>query len=316
MTFDELGVFVAVADTGSFRGAARTLGMAASSISDSVRNLEEHFKEQLVTSNTKGIALTECGASLLVHARLILTEVDRAHHAVYAVRGEHPGRLSVAVAPWITMTFLPAACTRFLAELPDVTLDLHEGFLSIANPLIRSGAIELLIGRGERPGASSDLDFRPLLSTSFAIVVREGHPRAESHSLAELLDCEWLMPRHPHSEQKLKYGMFEENNFPIPARIHFMHSLTFALALLPQGDMVGLMPWPLVELCAKQYGLRAVPIREKLDEVVVGVVSRAGRPISALAECFLEFLMEAIRGQMSVGNGGTGHGLQSVEILF
>ncbi|MEX3690790.1 LysR family transcriptional regulator [Paraburkholderia sp. BR14263] len=316
MTFDELRVFVAVADTGSFRGAARMLGMAASSVSDSVRNLEEHFKEELVTSYVKGIALTECGTALLVHARFILAEFDRAHHALQAVRGEHPGRLSVAIAPWITMTFLAAAAKRFLAELPEVTLDLYEGFVASANPLIRNGTIELFIGRGEVPEVSQDLDFRPLLSTSYAIVVREGHPRAESRSLAELLDCEWLMPRHPYSEGQVKYGLFENNKLPLPRRIHFMHSLTFVFALLPHSDMVGLLPWPLVELFAKQGGLRAVPIREQLDEMVVGVVSRSGRPMSALAECFLEFLMEEIKERISVGNGGAAPGLHSIELLF
>lgn len=66
-----LALFLAVADTLSFRQAAETLHMSQPPLSRAIRELEERLGKQLFERNTRGVSLTEAGRKLLPYARRI-----------------------------------------------------------------------------------------------------------------------------------------------------------------------------------------------------------------------------------------------------
>ena len=61
----DLSAFVAVARAGGFREAARTMGVSASSLSETVRRLEGALGVRLLNRTTRSVAPTEAGARLL-----------------------------------------------------------------------------------------------------------------------------------------------------------------------------------------------------------------------------------------------------------
>src|ERR1700744_6007578 len=101
MKIHQLRTLVAIADAGSVRGAARLLNASPAAVTQNLQSLEESLQIQLVARNSSGVTLTERGQELLVHARLIATQMTRAHHAVDALRGNSRGRLSIAVTSWV-----------------------------------------------------------------------------------------------------------------------------------------------------------------------------------------------------------------------
>ncbi|MGF6697644.1 LysR family transcriptional regulator of abg operon [Paraburkholderia sp. MM5496-R1] len=242
-----LRVLIAVADAGSIRGGAHRLDVSKSTVAANLHQLEAYLDAHLVHGTSSGIALSDRGRTLLRYARHIVAEASRAERAFNATEGESRRTLSVAVVPWVTVTFLPEVVGRFRKTMPDVRLEFFEGLPAIIYPGLRDGSIELAIGREVPSEENMDLDFRPLVSSGLAIVVRRGHPRAESRSLAELLDLAWLVASDMESEGLVLFRMFARNSLPMPSTIHLGHSLTFSLALLSKTDMVGAFPWPLIE---------------------------------------------------------------------
>ncbi|GLO79873.1 LysR family transcriptional regulator [Sulfitobacter pontiacus] len=120
----DLRFFVAAARHGGFRGAARATSASASSISEAVRRLEERLGVRLLNRTTRSVALTEAGAELLDR---IVPALDGLDHALDAASGfaEGPrGVLRLNVPGAVTRTILPPILEAFLAEYPDVTLDL------------------------------------------------------------------------------------------------------------------------------------------------------------------------------------------------
>ncbi|PSJ58102.1 hypothetical protein C7I84_16705 [Mesorhizobium ephedrae] len=68
----QLAVLAAVARYGSFRGAARELGVAPSAVSHAVASLEDGLGVRLLARSTRSVAPTEAGAQLLERHRLRL----------------------------------------------------------------------------------------------------------------------------------------------------------------------------------------------------------------------------------------------------
>jgi DNA-binding transcriptional LysR family regulator len=316
MKIHQLRALVAIADAGSVRGAARMLNASPAAITQSLQQIESDLRLQLVARSPSGVTLTPDGRALLEHARLIVGQIARAHQAVDALRGETRGRLSIAVTAWVAMTFLPEAVLRFQQQMPDIQLEFFEGLLAIANPRLRDGSLDIYIGRQVPGDIASEFACKPLFSSTRAVVARQGHPRAESRALADLLDLDWLVALDPETEGLASYRMFAQNGLPVPRRIHFLHSLTVAVALLQRTDMVSIFPWPLVELCAPRESLCAIPVREQLDDSMVGVLTRPRQPLSAAADCFVNCLIETIRDPVLTGTPEMRRVMNSVDVLI
>jgi DNA-binding transcriptional LysR family regulator len=316
MKTHHLRALVAVADAGSVRGAARLLNTSPAAVTQNLQLLEDAVQMQLVLRTTSGVTLTESGQTLLTHARLIVSQVARAHEALDAIRGETRRRLSVAVTAWVAMTFLPETVARFRERMPQVQLELSEGLLAFANPRLRDGSLDIYVGR-QTPGvASCEFAYQPLFASSLAVVARRDHPKADSRSLADLLELDWLVALDPETEGHMPYRMFAGHGLPVPRSIHYLHSLAVAVSLLGHTDMVSIFPWPLIELCAERDALCALPLREQLDESKVGVITRGGAPVDAAARCFIDCLIETVRGEKWMQSPTVRRAMHSVEILI
>jgi DNA-binding transcriptional LysR family regulator len=75
--FVELSAFVAVAEHKSFTKAAENLCVVRSSVSQSVRSLEERLGVRLLNRTTRSVALTNAGVRLLADAQPILDGIDK-----------------------------------------------------------------------------------------------------------------------------------------------------------------------------------------------------------------------------------------------
>jgi LysR family transcriptional regulator, regulator of abg operon len=316
MKTHQLRALVAIADAGSVRGASRLLKSSPAAITQSLQQLEQDAQVQLLQRTSSGVTLTEGGKALLAHARLIVSQMNRAQEAVESLRGIHRKRLSVAVSAWVALTFLPEAVVRFRERMPEIQLEVFEGLLAIANPRLRDGSLDLHIGRLSPGIVTTDFSFRRLFSSGRAVIARHDHPRANCRSLADLLDLDWLLPLDPETEGHAGYHLFERHGFSSPPSIHYLHALSVAIPLLQRTNMVSIFPWPLVELCAEREGLRPLPVREQLDESTVGIITRAGEPLNPASSCFIDCLIESVLDPGWAQSAPIRRAMHSVEILI
>lgn len=89
MELEQLRVFAAVADEGSFTGAARRLYISHSTVSRTVTALEEELGVRLVERDNRFIALTKAGAVLREEAESLLDATVAATARVKAVGEEN-----------------------------------------------------------------------------------------------------------------------------------------------------------------------------------------------------------------------------------
>lgn len=315
MKLHQLNTLVAIAEGGSIRAAARALNVSPAALTKAVRELEADLHVPLVVRSTAGITFTEFGQALVVHARLVRTQLARAQAEIEALRGAAHGRLSIGVTPWIALTFLPDTVRRFRARMPDVQLELFEGLLAVVTPRLRDGSLDFSIGK-PLPGTHTEFHTQPLFSTASAVVARPGHPLVGARSIAALTDAEWLLNWDPGSADEIAHNLFTRRGVPIPRTIHLAHSLAIVLGLLPQTDMLSPFPWPLVETALVKGTLQALPLEESIDETTVVVTSRRDAPLSPAAACFLECLRDEIADGARSQDPARRRLFHTIEFLF
>lgn len=114
-------VLARVVDAGSFSAAGRQLGMAPSSISRQINELEAELGARLFHRTTRKLSLTEAGQIYHVRAVRIITEVDEARLAVSEL-GSPTGILRVTMPTGIGRELIASAVPAFLARYPGVRI--------------------------------------------------------------------------------------------------------------------------------------------------------------------------------------------------
>ncbi|MCX2945939.1 LysR family transcriptional regulator [Rahnella perminowiae] len=131
--FGELTAFVAIAEEKSFRKAAARLNLTASTLSHSLRSLEERLGVRLLNRTTRQVSPTEAGIALLADIAPALLAISGAVENVNAFREIPKGTVRINT-PRIAaeMVFLPQL-REFCQQFPDITLELatNDGFVDI-----------------------------------------------------------------------------------------------------------------------------------------------------------------------------------------
>ena len=155
-------VFVQVVETGGLSAAGRVLGLAPSSVSRRIGELEDILGARLLQRTTRRLSLTETGAAYYERCRDILQAVDEATLSVTDRQAAPAGVLRVSVPTSLARLHLVPAVAAFHALHPAVRVALSvsgrmvdivgEGFdLAIrAGQLSDSSLIARKIGEARR----------------------------------------------------------------------------------------------------------------------------------------------------------------------
>src|SRR5699024_893315 len=180
-TLDQVEMFVACADSGSFSAAARTLGRSQSTVSAAIANLEIELGTPLFDRATKNPRLTPAGRTLLAESRDLY---DRAltleSHADSLSQG-NPSEISLAVD--VPYHFLMAALHDFARHYPHVDLIMRHPSEGDVPHLVLEGRADMGISFA-LPAYHEELEFRRLGNLIMAHVAHRDHPLALQDSVS------------------------------------------------------------------------------------------------------------------------------------
>lgn len=117
-----MAVFVRVVDEGSFRAAARSLGLAPSRVSETVSDLESFLGVTLLYRTTRKIALTNEGRVLHSRVADMLDSTERALNDLNALAQEPAGTLRVSMPAFMSSSPLSTAIAEFVRQHPQVSI--------------------------------------------------------------------------------------------------------------------------------------------------------------------------------------------------
>ncbi len=242
-TFDQLRIFLAVVDTGSFAGAARKLNRAVSVISYGVANLEAQLGLMLFDrEGTRKPQLTIAGRAVLAEARGVAEGIDGLRAKVKGLLEGLEAEVDLAVDVMFPAERLGVVLRAFATEFPTVQLRLHVEALGAITAMVLDGKAAVGVS-GPLFAGVQGLESVSTGSVAMIPVAAPDHPLGRMSEIAPGAGREYT-----------QLVLSDRSRFTEGRDFSVMSPKTWRLAdlgakhaLLRQGIGWGNMPFPMIE---------------------------------------------------------------------
>ncbi|RDZ26312.1 LysR family transcriptional regulator [Lysobacter silvisoli] len=187
LTLDQLRVFVAVVDTGSFRAAAAQLRRVQSAVSHAIANLESQLGLALFDRSTRRPQLTDAGRALVADARAVLRRSDALRARAHGLHAGVELQLAVAVDALFPLPRWAQALSELRAAFTSLALRCWTAPLGAAVADLRERRCDAAITAFDTDDAGLSMHaLAPLVQVA---VVAASHPLAARCRGRALLDA-------------------------------------------------------------------------------------------------------------------------------
>ena len=121
-----LEIFTAIAQEGSFKGAAAALGVKPSTVSHQLKTLEDRLETALFIRTTRSVSLTEAGRALLRGAGPAFDQLTEAVESARTTGHAARGRLKLALPEFVYHMLIGPALPSFCEEYPEIEIELSQ----------------------------------------------------------------------------------------------------------------------------------------------------------------------------------------------
>jgi DNA-binding transcriptional LysR family regulator len=289
-----LRVFKAVADCGGMAAAELELGIAMSTISRHVKDLEERLSLVLCRRGRAGFALTAEGEKVYGAAEQLLSATEAFRTGLFDIHQSLGGELHVAL---FEKTATNPACrvseavARFHRQAPKVSLHLHVGTITMIERGVMNGQFQLGIIPEHR--RSESLVYDDLFHETMHLYAGRGHPWFKSAQRG----LGWADLR----KEPLAALGYQSPNMMLAHR-HRLERRTTAsdqegvATLILSGCFVGFLPDHYAEHFVRASRMRVVAPQTLRYECSFSCVHRAGPVLPRAAEAFRAELIAAHQG--------------------
>ena len=187
-TADNVPVFLAVLDHGSFSAAARSLGRVPSAVSMAMAHLEAELGLALFDRSGREPRPTEAALSLAPQARALAAQARQLQAHALALSQGLETRLTLAIAPELLTAPWSHALQGLAQDYPLLEVEVLAAPQADALALLHSGRAQLALVF-ERPSLDGREGFQEIGAETLVLVMAPGHPALQAMAPGEKL-CE------------------------------------------------------------------------------------------------------------------------------
>ncbi|MEM0907764.1 MAG: LysR substrate-binding domain-containing protein [Pseudomonadota bacterium] len=292
MKLKQLRLLVAVERHKSILYAARELHLSQPAATKQIKDLEQDFGVLLFERTNRGVLPTIYGAALARHGRLILAQIANAAQELDDLSEGSDGRVVVGTLLAASSLLLPRTIGTVLRERPSLSVKIVEGTNDVLMPRLRSGELDMVVGRLPTHRHRDDIAQERLLEEPIVVVARAGHPltQAPAVGLADLMRYRWILPPRETTLRRQIEEMFQGAG--ATQTLSPVESVAFLAnrSLMMATEMLGIVPKHVVADDISAGALQVIDWPVPIPEGPVGVsVAREGT-LTPAAAYFLEML--------------------------
>ena len=297
-TLRQLQYFISVAEEGTVSGAAQSLSISQSAVTDAIKELESDLGVALFERHRRGLTITHKGHQFYRHAQRILGNVSDARRS-FGEEAAAPvgGSMQLGVTSLVAGYVLSDLLARYRRAYPNVNVSAIEDNGDYLEHLLIGGELDVAVMVISNLRDRMALQAEILEVSPYRLWLPLGHPLtgAEIIGLADILDQQLIM---------LTVDEIEENTGKLLAALGARPQVAFRTrsveavrSLVATGAGVALLP----DLVYRPWSLEGDRIESRdvsgsLPVVQVGMVWRRG---SGLAQPARDFIGVA-QGQRTV----------------
>lgn len=290
-----LHTFVAVAQQGTLGRAAETLNLSQPALSKTLNELEQLTGTRLFERGRLGAQLTLVGEQFLTHAVKVLDALNSAGQALNRKEGLNNDIVRIGALPTAALGILPTVIGQFHRQQKDITLQVATMNNTMLLAGLKSGEIDIGIGRMSDPELMSGLHYELLFLESLKLVVRPGHPLLqETVTLSRVM--EWpvvVSPKGTVPRQNAE-ALLQSQGCKMPAGCIETLSASLSRQLTVDFDYVWFVPSGAVKDDLRRGVLTALPIATQGAGEPIGILTR----VDATLTPGTHTLLSAIRKSM------------------
>lgn len=290
MTLKQMRAFLAVAQSLSFAVACERLHLSQSALSLTIKALEEGLGGRLFSRNTRNVALTPEGESLLPLARRLIADWDNAEDEMRQRFTLQRGRVTLAAMPSFAGNLLPPILKTFRVRYPNVNVTVNDVINEQVLEMVRDRHVEL--GVAFEPMQGSSLAFTPLYLDRFVAVVPLDSALAQCSEIQwkTLLEQSFITLQRPSAVRVMLEEHLQARGMKLPVEFE-SHQLATVGRMVASGLGVSAVP----ALCVGQMhelGARCITLSDPVIERTIGVLTKPGYELSAAAQALFDTLKD------------------------
>ncbi|WP_434672337.1 LysR substrate-binding domain-containing protein [Pseudomonas sp. R1-15] len=298
MTLKQIRAFLAVAQSLSFAVAGERLHLSQSALSLTIKALEEGLGGRLFSRNTRNVALTPEGESLLPLARRLVADWENAEDEMRQRFTLQRGRVTLAAMPSFAGNLLPPILKTFRARFPNVNVTVNDVINEQVLEMVRDRHVEL--GVAFEPMQSSSLAFTPLYLDRFVAVVPLDSALAKLGEIRwqMLLEQPFITLQRPSTVRVMLEEHLHARGMKLPVEFE-SHQLATVGRMVASGLGVSAVP----ALCVGQMhelGARCITLSDPVIERAIGVLTKPGHELSAAAQAMFDTLRDQDMGAQMI----------------
>jgi DNA-binding transcriptional LysR family regulator len=193
LSLQEIGIFLAAGESGSFSEAGRLLHLSQPAVSQAIHHLERRLGVRLFDRVGRAVQLSEAGQALMPLARELLAVSNRIEECVATLQEGVTGKVLVGCSTTSGKYLLPRLIARYREQFPHVRVDvLVHSRNTVLNMLLEG---QVALGVTSKQIEHHDLEYSTLFRDEVILIAPADHPWARgrcAHS-DDLLDIPLIM---------------------------------------------------------------------------------------------------------------------------
>jgi len=286
-----LRAFVEIVACGSFTRAADNLHLTQSTLTATIKQLEDQAGLKLLDRTTRRVLLTGEGESFLPVAEKLISDFDTAFTDLQATATQQQGQVGIAASPSMIGRVLPSIIKTYHQQYEKIGLYLRDDNAGGIEQRVLDNEVDF--GIGGNHSHQPELKYQPVLSDRYGVVLPLDHPLAGYKELdwsqVSELDQVHLTEDTGTRTQLLK--LQEENNLDLKLQGALIEVSTPAglAEMVRAGLGISLLPALAASTSAFDQ-LVFVPLSNPTLKREICIITRKGRALSPAAESLLQLI--------------------------
>lgn len=299
MELKQLRYFLGVCEAGSLLKASSRLHIAQPALGQQIAALEDELGVKLFARSTRGMALTPEGRTFAEHAKVVLTDADRAKASVRNAATDPQGQVVLGLPTTVALAATVPIVQACRAKYPRIQLQVIEAYSGFLREWLQMGRLDLALLFGDE--SDPDLLKRVLLEEPLALVAPPGAPALpKTLRLRHLQNMELVLPGREHGLRRIIDEACAQQGIAlrVVAEIDSLTSVKKAVAA-GVGHTILSQSSVMEEVANGQ--LQAITINESSMRRRVVCATRITRPTTLAGAAVIGLATDLIRGMVGSG---------------
>jgi DNA-binding transcriptional LysR family regulator len=299
LSVKELVSIVAVADAGSYTGAAARLRTSLPTLSRTVKRVERIVGVALFERSTRHVAITPAGHAFVAVAQRLLSDLQFSLEGLGEVAAEQRGQVVVSAFSLFAHEMLPPIFREYLRTRPDIHLRVHEGSFPEVLDQVLNGQSDFGITYVDTlPETVHRINIR---KEPMHVIIPHDHPLGQQKraavGLADLQGTSLIsLPPETFTRRLIdgaaaSTGVWLKHAVIVPSFIDILNHVS-------AGVGVGIVPSGVISdrFLAR---LRTRPLQRPSLSMSVGLIALRSRHVTPAASSLMRLLLDTVKAQQT-----------------